>query len=371
MRLSGPVTDIFETLRSNDLQEKDLRYISGIVRGLLIEPPKPVPGKPARQMKEKVIPFSFVEPVPQETKGAFRQALDEVARSTCISFYETNGTESKIRVHGYGSLCEASQVGWSQGVDLYMGWCCTSFHLGAILHELGHALGLINEEQRSDRGIFVAEPSLPISGVGPLYYDFGSVMHGPATSLPMVGSLGVHDTQIGQRRGLSALDVLKLEEIYDCGSPPHEIKVGICQQLKRHCKRPRFELWMSKNCGEICEPPVQRWLGFSFAFSTPGGFDLNNPTDQKDLGDGFAVGIGQALGVSNTTVQVVPGEATVEVACGCQGVRGRACRSCSTLEALLLRSSQQTLQRWLQQGGFAQLEVLSYKVTGEGPVELR
>lgn len=88
------------------------------------------------------------------------------------------------------------------------------------------------------------------------------------------------------------------------------------------------------------------------------------------LGDGFAVGISEVLGVSNTTVQVSPGEAKVEVACGCQGIRGRACRSCSTLEALLLRSSQQTLQRWLRQGGFAQLEVLSYRVNGEGLIWL-
>lgn len=29
------------------------------------------------------------------------------------------GTESKLRVHGIGHLCEASQVGWSQG----KGWC--------------------------------------------------------------------------------------------------------------------------------------------------------------------------------------------------------------------------------------------------------
>ncbi|CAL1154566.1 unnamed protein product [Cladocopium goreaui] len=370
MRLSGPSTDIFEALRSNDLQEEDLRYISGIVRGLLIEPPKPVPGQPIGSMKEKVIPFFFVEPVAQETKDAFREALDEVARSTCISFHETNGTESKLRVHGIGHLCEASQVGWSQGVDLHLGWCCTSFHLGAILHELGHALGLINEEQRSDRSTFVEEPSSPISGDGPLFYDFSSVMHGPATSLPVSNKVGVHDPQIGQRRGLSALDVLKLQEIYGCGAPPYDIKVGICQQLMRHCKSGPLEPWMSENCGETCEPPVQRWLGFGFAFSTPGGFNLNKPKDQKMLGDGFAVGISEVLGVSNTTVQVSPGEAKVEVACGCQGIRGRACRSCSTLEALLLRSSQQTLQRWLRQGGFAQLEVLSYRVNGEGLIWL-
>lgn len=102
------------------------------------------------------------------------------------------------------------------------------------------------------------------------------------------------------------------QEIYGCGAPPYDIKVGMCQQLMRHCKSGPLEPWMSENCGETCEPPVQRWLGFGFAFSTPGGFDLNKPKDQKMLGDGFAVGISEVLGVSNTTVQVSPGEAKVE-----------------------------------------------------------
>ena len=110
---------------------------------------------------------------------------------TALTHGTPQGTESKLRVHGIGHLCEASQVGWSQGkgwcwiqvqpslkhlepkyliskiqkhqhseavsefvgpwlnetsgtsltpepgVDLHLGWCCTSFHLGAILHELG------------------------------------------------------------------------------------------------------------------------------------------------------------------------------------------------------------------------------------------
>jgi len=371
MKLSGPAADVAEALRSNrDMLEKDLLYITSIIRGMEILPPKPAPGPPVVRMQEKVLPFSFMGNLSNETKDAFREAAELIVRSTCVRFVETpDGPTTKIRIFSSDPLrCAASRVGWSQGVDLHLGWCNTAFHFGAILHELGHVMGLINEEQRSDRGDFVKSAVPILAGAVPLNYDISSVMQGTeVVSIPLLDStLGVHDPQIGQRFGLSAIDVLKLREIYDCGLPPAHIQVGICQQLMEHCQGGLLEAWMRQNCPDTCVAPTTHWLGFQFGFSTPGGFDLQKPADQRMLGDGFASSITQALAVSNTTVEVLPKEAKVQVACGCQGSRGRACRSCSTLEAQLRISSKETLQRWLHEGGFAQLTVLSLNVDGRG-----
>jgi len=371
MKLSGPAGDVAEALRSNrDTLEKDLLYITSIIRGMEILPPKPAPGPPVVRMQEKVLPFSFMGNLSNETKDAFREAAELIVRSTCVRFVETpDGPTTKIRIFSTDPLrCAASKVGWSQGVDLHLGWCNTAFHLGAILHELGHVMGLINEEQRTDRGDFVKSAVPILAGAVPRNYDISSVMQGTdVVSIPLLDSkLGVHDPQIGQRSGLSAIDVLKLREIYDCGLPPAHIQVGICQQLMEHCQGGLLEAWMRQHCPDTCVAPTTHWLGFQFGFSTPGGFDLQKPADQRMLGDGFASSITQALAVSNTTVEVLPKEAKVQVACGCQGSRGRACRSCSTLEAQLRISSKETLQRWLHEGGFAQLTVLSLNVDGRG-----
>lgn len=89
---------------------------------------------------------------------------------------------------------------------------------------------------------------------------------------------------------------------------------------------------MSEHCQELCRP-LPRRLGFAFGFRAQ-GFDVGKEEDRRMLAEGFAVGIAQALAVANATVEVNGLEAKAQVACGCQGTRGRACRSCSTLEAM-------------------------------------
>ena len=107
---------------------------------------------------------------------------------------------------------------------------------GTLLHMLGSLVGLNPEHQRPDRDSYVdvlwdnirpvqrddynVKPSIDTS-YGP--YDFGSIMHyslnansinGSNTLEPKVPYEGV----IGQREGLSTLDVLKVNRMYGCAT---------------------------------------------------------------------------------------------------------------------------------------------------------
>jgi hypothetical protein len=113
--------------------------------------------------------------------------------------------------------------------------CSASASAGVLMHEIGHALGLIHEHKRPDRNAFVtintaniapgrAAQFSPIDTTscpaGP--YDCGSIMHYGATSFSVDGvkpTITVNNpavcTNIGQRNALSTGDVAAARVMYD------------------------------------------------------------------------------------------------------------------------------------------------------------
>jgi hypothetical protein len=150
------------------------------------------------------------------------------------------------------STC-SSGVGYpgeSGTIDLNLGWCNQANHLGSVIHELGHALGMNHEQNRAD----AAEQARVTGGwqgpylnvkwqnidqawrpqwqgqkrsytgsqtAGYSAYDYESIMHyGLSDQATAVNS--AFQNVPGQRSSLSSGDIAQFKDMYQCnaGSAP-------------------------------------------------------------------------------------------------------------------------------------------------------
>ncbi|XP_019407837.1 PREDICTED: astacin-like metalloendopeptidase isoform X1 [Crocodylus porosus] len=160
------------------------------------------------------------------------EAMQEFNTLTCVQFVNRTTESSYIKVvPGKNCWSFFGKIGGAQTVALMKNGCMSK---GAIQHELNHALGFIHEQSRSDRDNYVRIMweyimageqenfgKVNSNNLG-LPYDYFSVMHygayafsntsGKATIVPIPDP----SVPIGQRYGLSNLDVAKINKIYNC-----------------------------------------------------------------------------------------------------------------------------------------------------------
>ncbi|XP_075924164.1 uncharacterized protein LOC142925132 [Petromyzon marinus] len=164
-------------------------------------------------------------------KENIQQAVNEFAEETCIRLIRKDNQEDYINFQALdGSWSFLGKKGGAQSVSLEPG----KVDRGTVLHELMHALGFHHEHCRSDRDQYIKVHEdnmkehelgqfkrLECSGCGEdLPYDYLSIMHyGRYASSSDYMSETITPTTaakapIGQRSGLSPLDVLRVQRKY-------------------------------------------------------------------------------------------------------------------------------------------------------------
>jgi len=205
-----------------------------------------------------IVPYAFDDGVDNARKEAFRVAVIRWHEGSCVVLKEVlplHVAVPYIQVGIYdlnACWCQgAGYPGFWRGrpltVKINLGWCNSFFHVGSMVHEIGHALGMNHEHKRPDAQAAIAghgpyivmhwdnvdeswrsqyQPD-PTSYTGSNYqgpgdshhgyapYDYESIMHYPLTDAfdPVRGE---DAALLGNREYLSQSDLGQINDMYQC-----------------------------------------------------------------------------------------------------------------------------------------------------------
>ncbi|KAK2572505.1 Nematocyst expressed protein 6 [Acropora cervicornis] len=184
------------------------------------------------------VPYEIDSSLSEESVDYVNEAIDEWQSRTCVTFHEkTDSDEDYIQfVYEQGCSSYVGRIGGHQTISVGNEDQSIVCKKGNIIHEIAHALGFFHEHSRPDRDDYVdvlwnnvvsgyeknfykeTTETVNSRGIG---YDYGSVMHygeffftkqrGSRTLVPKTSGVS-----IGQRIGLSDLDVQQARILYQC-----------------------------------------------------------------------------------------------------------------------------------------------------------
>ncbi|XP_072288205.1 embryonic protein UVS.2-like, partial [Pyxicephalus adspersus] len=186
---------------------------------------------PKKEDGTVAVPYTISSSYSSSAVNTIKNAMDEFATLTCVRFVPRTEEKDYLNIAA-GDSCSSfvGKIGRSQMVSLGAG--CV--YRGIIQHELDHALGFYHEHTRSDRDSYVDIffqfiskeywgnfVKVNTNNQG-LEYDYGSVMHydgyafSNTSKQPTIVPKPDPTVPIGQRNGLSILDVSKINKLYQC-----------------------------------------------------------------------------------------------------------------------------------------------------------
>lgn len=181
-----------------------------------------------------LVPYELADDLSEDVLRHIHQAIDHWNLASSIRLVERS-TLGQDQATDYiefvnGPAC-ASWVGKQGGKQAL--WVASQCTAGSVIHEIGHALGLLHEHTRADRDLYIEVNRDNIAKgkehnfnivesstreLGP--YDYGSIMHygeyffsnnGKQTLVPIGSPAG---TVVGQRVTASEGDLAAIDRLY-------------------------------------------------------------------------------------------------------------------------------------------------------------
>ncbi|XP_060695153.1 astacin-like metalloendopeptidase [Hemiscyllium ocellatum] len=190
------------------------------------------------------VPYALNETYNENQRRKIKKALDEIGALTCVKFYYKRRNDQNYVNVQPGPACYSS-VGFGRNARILSLKNPHCVHFGVISHEFLHAIGFQHEQSRSDRDLYIRIlwenisddlkynfNKLDTNNLG-TKYDYGSVMqygrtafskNGQPTMLPIPDS----DIELGQMRGLSTMDVYKVNKLYKCSTCKTYTYLKVC-----------------------------------------------------------------------------------------------------------------------------------------------
>uniref|UniRef100_A0A1B0CLR6 Metalloendopeptidase n=1 Tax=Lutzomyia longipalpis TaxID=7200 RepID=A0A1B0CLR6_LUTLO len=189
---------------------------------------------------DNTLAYDFASDVNQEQRNYVELALRNISGHTCLKFVRRTNQVDYVLVTTDATGC-SSYVGRINGMQTLKlksntpGSGCWRF--GTVVHEFIHALGFHHSQAAYNRDDYVIIKWENIEAgkennfnlrdrttttMFDLDYDYGSVMHYSKTSFSVNGQptiVPIKDgVTIGQREGMSELDIRRLNRMYNCPS---------------------------------------------------------------------------------------------------------------------------------------------------------
>ncbi len=181
-----------------------------------------------------VVPYQLNESLSADSQRKVREAVDHWNSIGAITLIERTSNNASAYPHYIDFVYEdrcASWIGFqaSGPQAIYTGDKCST---GTMIHEIGHALGLLHEHTRSDRDQYVQiHWDRIVNDMGVNFevmegsillgeYDYGSIMHYgeyffSSNGLPTIEPLIQPNEQIGQRIETSQGDRESIARLYE------------------------------------------------------------------------------------------------------------------------------------------------------------